>query len=71
MKNRPQVDDADVDAFIAVFFQKLNPALSAEERADAVEDATLALVELIQPEMSKEYAKEFARKVRGRALWRK
>jgi len=72
VKKKPaQVDDADVDAFIERFWQKLNPALSAEQRADGIEDTTLALLGVIQPEMSPQYVKEFARKVRARVLWLK
>ena len=71
MKNRAVVDDADVDAFIARFITKLNPALSAEERADAIHDFTLTFVEFLQPETTKEWASELARKVRSRVLWLK
>jgi hypothetical protein len=69
MKNPPQVDDEDVDRFIAKFCTKLNPALSAEERADFFHDFAVDILDLIEPERSKEWAQELARKVRSRVLW--
>ena len=71
MKTTPQVDDADVDGFVTRFLAKLNPALTAEERADAAYDFALNLTLMIQPDTSKAWAQEFARKVRSRALWLK
>lgn len=71
MKKMPEVDDADVDRFISRFGTKLNPALTPEERADAFHDFVLAYVDLTEPDASKEWAKELARKVRSRALWLK
>jgi hypothetical protein len=66
-----EVDDADVDAFIAKFFSKLNPALGAEERADAAYEFTSAYIDLVEPESSRERARELARRVRSRILWMK
>lgn len=71
MKKKPHVDDADVDKFVERFCKKLNPALTPEERADLIHDFALAYTELVQPETSKAWAKELARKVRSRALWLK
>jgi hypothetical protein len=71
VKTPPQVDDADVDEFVATFLTKLNPALSAEERADTIQDFVLGYISLAQPDASKEWAQEFARRVRARALWLK
>jgi hypothetical protein len=65
------VDDADVDAFIAKFFSRLDPALSAEERADAADDFTSAYIELAEPESSRDRARELARRVRSRIQWMK
>jgi hypothetical protein len=60
VKTPPHVDDADVDEFVTTFLTKLNPALSAEERADTIRDFVLGYVKLAQPDASKEWANEFA-----------
>lgn len=71
MKTPAQVSDEDVDRFVEKFCTKLNPALSAEERADFFHDFAIDIIELIEPERSKRWAQELARKVRGRVLWLK
>ena len=71
VKKPPLVDDDDVDRFVVTFLTKLNPALSAEQRADTIHDFVLGYMKLVQPDVSKEWAREFARKVRARALWLK
>lgn len=49
-KTRPQVDDEDIDRFVARFLSKLNPALTPEERADTIHDFVLGYMELTEPE---------------------
>lgn len=71
MKNPAHVDDEDVDRFIAKFCTKLNPTLSPEERADFFHDFAIDIIDLIEPERSKQWAQELARKVRSRVLWLK
>jgi hypothetical protein len=71
VKNKTEVDDDDVDAFIAKFFSKLNPALSAEDRANAAYEFTWAYIDLAEPESSRERARECARRVRSRIQWMK
>ena len=70
-KSAPQIDDDDIDAFVARWLTKLNPNLSAEERADFFHDFVVALLEATEPEKSSPWVKEFARRVRARALWLK
>jgi hypothetical protein len=71
MKQPAQVDDEDVDRFVAKFCTKLNPALSAEERADFFYDFAIDIIALIEPERSKQWTQELARRVRSRVLWLK
>ena len=71
MKNPAEVDDEDVDTFIAKYRTKMNPALSAEERADGFHDFAIGIVASTEPERSKEWAQELARKVRAKVLWLK
>jgi hypothetical protein len=68
-KQRPEIDDADVDIFVARFVTNLNPSLPAEKRADLIRDFVLGYVEMTEPEKSPEWAIEFAKRVRARALW--
>lgn len=67
----PQIDDADIDAVVAQWFTQLNPALSAEKRADLVQEFVIGLLKLTEPEKSTAWVMEFARRVRARALWLK
>lgn len=67
----PQIDDEDLDAFIARWFPQLNPALSPEKRADLIHEFVIALLDLTEPEKSKEWVRGFAKRVRARALWLK
>ena len=71
VKSPAHVDDEDVDRFITKFCAKLNPALSPEERADFFHDFAIDIINLIEPERSKQWAHELARKVRSRVLWLK
>lgn len=71
MKPTPQIDDEDIDKFVAKWFTQLNPALSAEKRADLVHDFVVGVLELSEPEKSPAWIKEFARRVRQRVLWLK
>ena len=71
MKPAPQIDDEDIDTFVTTWLTRLNPALSAEERADLIHDFVVSYTELTEPDRSKEWVREFARRVRARALWLK
>jgi hypothetical protein len=67
----PQIDDTDIDTFVAQWLTQLNPALSAEKRADVVHDFVVGLLKLTEPDKSDLWVVEFARRVRARALWLK
>ena len=63
------VDDADVDAFIAKYLPQLDPAWTAERRANALYDLALNLIPLLDDEASKAWTAELAQRVRKRAMW--
>jgi hypothetical protein len=52
-KPLPQIDDEDIDRFVTKFLARMNPALTAEERADPVYDFVVNYAELAEPEKSK------------------
>jgi hypothetical protein len=71
MKKVSEVADADVDRFVAMFEGKLNADFTAEVRADAIHDFVLGYIRLLEPDVSEDWIRELARKVRARALWLK
>jgi len=71
VKKKPHVDDADVDRFVAMFAGKSNPALTPELRADFIHDFVLGYSQMTEADVTPEWTRELARRVRQRALWLK
>jgi hypothetical protein len=68
---KAQVADEDIDAFIEQWVPKLNPALSQEDRAEAIRVFAVGWLRITQPDKSDEWVSEFGRRVRDKVQWRR
>jgi hypothetical protein len=67
----PKVADDDIDAFVEKWLRGMDPALSAEERADLVYGFVVNLLKFSELDKSDDWIEAFAKRVRARALWLK
>jgi hypothetical protein len=67
----PQIDDDDIDVFVAKYLKNQNLVDLADRNADRLEGIIIGILRLNEPDKSAAWIKEFARRARARALWLK
>lgn len=64
-----EVDDADVDSFIAEYLPRTKQEWSPEKRADAMYELAIMMTDLLDQEPTRAWIEARAKRVRERVLW--